>query len=357
MVTLDDIILPDFWESDRALVMDGNSDLQNWVAGQAALQGHLLFRTSGSTGLMKWIALSRAALQWSAERVVDYLKITPEDNLALALPVHHVGGFGLVARAQVAHCCLSEFAERWSPEGFGDFCEQEKVTLTSLVPTQVRDLVAAGKSAPGSLRAAIVGGGSCSPDLATEARALGWPILASYGMTETASQIATQVSGSEGDLPLIPGWEARIENQRLAVRGEGLLSGIVTSSDSSFELNDPKKEGWFLTSDLAQITENGIRILGRHDRRVKILGELVDLDALEKFWLQKTGGPAAVIAIPDKRRGQNLHLFLEEKAAVEGINQSLPGPERVHSWTYRKPLARTPLGKLDRSVMTRFHLD
>ncbi|MDA7877058.1 AMP-binding protein [Akkermansiaceae bacterium] len=358
MVTLDDLLLPDFWESAAPLVMDGNAALQIWAKSQPDLQGHLLFRSSGSAGVLKWIALSKSALWWSAERVVDYLKITSDDALVLALPVHHVGGFGLVTRAQVAHCCFLEYAESWSPVGFAEFCEQEEGTITSLVPTQISDLVREKITAPASLRAVVVGGGRLDDDLASAARALGWPLLASYGMTETASQIATQESGDEVDLPLIPGWEVRLDNGLLAVKGEGLLSGIVTASKGTFELYDPKSEGWFLTSDLAELHDGSLRILCRSDRRVKVLGELIDLDALEDFWTEKTGAPTALVALPDERRGQTLHLSFEGKAdLIESLNTSLPGPERLASWESLAALPRNGLGKIDRSVVTRIHLD
>ncbi len=358
MVTLDDLLLPDFWESDAPLVMDGDAALQAWAKSQRELQGHLLFRSSGSAGLLKWIALSKSALWWSAERVVDYLKITSEDALVLVLPVHHVGGFGLVARAQVAHCCFLEYAERWEPRGFAEFCVQEEATITSLVPTQISDLVRANITAPPTLRAVVVGGGRLSDDLAASARALGWPLLASYGMTETASQIATQLSGNEDVLPLIPGWEVRLEDGLLAVKGAGLLSGIVTCSGGTFSLQQPLRDGWFLTSDLAEIHPGGLRILGRADRRVKVLGELVDLDALEKFWEEKAGTSVALIARPEERRGQTLHLFYEGSAdVINADNEKLPGPERLTSWHSLNELPRTALGKIDRLKVTRLVLD
>lgn len=358
MVTLDDLLLPDFWESAAPLVMDGDSALQAWVESQSELAGHLLFRTSGSAGLEKWVALSKSSLWWSAERVMDHLKITSDDALVLALPVHHVGGFGLVARAQVARCCFLEYADRWSAVGFTEFCEQEGATIASLVPTQVSDLVSEKITSPVSLRAVVVGGGHLDEDLAAAARDLGWPVLASYGMTETASQIATQLSGDDGDPPLIPGWEVRLENDLLAVKGEGLLSGIVTRSGDAFQLEDPKVDGWFLTSDLAEIHDGSLRILGRSDRRVKILGELIDLDALEDFWSEKVGAPVVLIALPDERRGQNLHLFYERRGdGIKSANDQLPGPERLASWKQLSALPRTDLGKIDRFTLTQLHLD
>ena len=81
MIHLDDVLDPDFWEDKKPLVMDGHPELQAWSETQEELRSHLLFRTSGSSGTLKWIALSKSALWWSAERVVEHLKILNSVNI------------------------------------------------------------------------------------------------------------------------------------------------------------------------------------------------------------------------------------------------------------------------------------
>lgn len=333
--------------------MEHNTALEDWISTRSDFESNVLFRTSGSSGVQKWIALSKTALAWSAERVVEHLGMTSADVCALALPVYHVGGFGVVARCEVSEARLVEFGGRWSAQDFTELCHSEKVTITSLVPTQVDDLVRAQLVAPETLRSIVVGGGSLNSELAQKARELGWPVVPSYGMTETGSQIAT---GEK--LPLIQGWSASISEDRLMVKGEGLLSGIVTQKDDSFEFHDPKDDGYYLTSDLASLNGRNLTILGRADRRVKILGELVDLTALENFWAERTGGEAAVITSSDERRGQNLTLFFTgNDSVISPLNDGLPGPERLLKWKRLPELPRSPLGKIDRLSLREIHLD
>jgi O-succinylbenzoic acid--CoA ligase len=221
------------------------------------------------------------------------------------------------------------------------------------VPTQIVDLVQAKLVPPTSLRVVVVGGGHLDSGIDHDARALGWPVVVSYGMTETASQIAT----GEG-LPLIEGWEARVgEDEVLEVKGQGLLSGIITEEKKGFHFRDPKVDGWFRTSDRAALLEGKITLLGRADRRVKILGELVDLDALEAYWTNQTGAPAVILTRPDERRGFRLYLFLTSSfSAAKEINSSLSGPERAESIKYMQKFPLTPLGKVDRLMMTKIYL-
>ncbi|MDA8975006.1 AMP-binding protein [Akkermansiaceae bacterium] len=343
----------DFWKSNAPLLMERNEALEDWLSTRVDLNRHVLFRTSGSSGVQKWIALSKDALAWSAERVVEHLSMTSADVCALALPTHHVGGFGMVARCEVSGARLVEFEGRWSAQGFTELCLLEKVTITSLVPTQVDDLVSEQIAAPASLRSIVVGGGSLHPKLAQKARGLGWPVVPSYGMTETGSQIATGEN-----LPLIKGWDATVRDERLMVKGEGLLSGIVTHEGGSFEFHDPKDDGWYLTSDLASLSGRNLTVRGRADRRVKILGELVDLVALEDFWAEKTGGEVAIIGSSDERRGLHLILFYTgDESPIRDLNNDLPGPERLFKWKKLQELPRSPLGKIDRLNLREIHLD
>jgi len=277
----------------------------------------------------------------SARAVINHFDITSSDVLGLALPTHHVGGFGVVARAHFSGAELLSYSGKWSAEAFVSWVE--KVTITSLVPTQVADLVSGNFTAPPKLRAAIVGGGAFSPELQDKARALGWPVLESYGMTETSSQVATGKN-----LPLLSGWQAKVVDGRLALKGNGLLTGYFAEG----KFTDPKKDGWFLTQDRAKIEENYLTILGRADRQVKVLGELVDLEAVETRWAEILDGEVALLALPDPRRGISLVLaYTGGGELIESMNATFPGPERLSSWYLVPALPRSALGKIDRMVL------
>ena len=66
----------------------------------------------------------------------------------------------------------------------------DDITVVSLVPTQLRRLLDAGARPGARLRVVLLGGAAATPDLLGRARAAGWPVAATYGLTQACSQVA-----------------------------------------------------------------------------------------------------------------------------------------------------------------------
>lgn len=326
------------WLSDESHVFLNprmpSEERRRLVSFVTALSGHVWLATSGTTGALKLTALSKDALLVSAAAVNRHLQSDANDVWLCVLPTFHVGGLGIYARAFLSGARI--VTEGW-----------EGVTLASLVPAQVIDLVGARTVAPRSLRAVVVGGGVLTEDLAAEGRALGWPLLASYGMTECGSQIATARPESP-ELVFLDHIEARIESDgRLAIRSEALLTGYGTEDG----FVDPKVDGWFVTEDLASISGRTLRVEGRSRDFVKIGGESVDLSRLDRI-LSALGADAAAVAIPDERLGHVIGLAVaggDPDAIVEAFNARVFPFERVRRIIRVAEIPRTPLGKIMRS--------
>lgn len=334
------------------------------------LRGHVLFETSGSSGTPKWIALTKAALLTSAAAVNAHLEVTSSSCWGLALPVHHVGGFGVVARAFAAGCGFREFGGRWNAASFADWLDETHVTHTSLVPTQVHDLVSGKLKAPPALRAIVVGGGRLDAETGNAARALGWPVLASYGMTEAASQIATQALDSldtiyqPSPIPLLPIWKAEVsEGQTLRISGPALFSGTLVCENETWVFK-PRADEWHQTSDRVLLENFLITPLGRADTLVKVLGELVDPEMIERELVSLSEGKLApgtfiVAAVPDDRAGHSLVPVVDAAVNRDVINSALtayakhaPGFRRLRSVVFLEDFPRSPLGKPRRAEIT-----
>jgi len=291
------------------------------------LTDHIWMASSGTSGRTKIVALSRAALEASAVAVNRRLGVGPTDRWINPLPLFHVGGLSIVVRAALSKTLCHSF-EEWNPEEFVRRSTECGATLSSLVPTQVHDLVSAQKVCPSALRAIVVGGGALDESLRERATQLGWPLLPSYGMTETASQVATVKPGAEdfSQLPLLDHVEARVaDGGALELRGPSLLTGwTLFETDGSSQWEDPKREGWFRTSDRVELRDGKLRFVGRVDDLVKIRGELVDVAALERELQRRvSSGLVRIDAEPDDRNGFDLVVVAENAAAEAEARESL----------------------------------
>ncbi len=287
----------------------------------AGLPACLFVKTSGSSGSAKWVVLSKEGLLEHARRVNGHLCISGDDVFGLVLPLCHVGGLGVVLRALVGGAGLVRYSGKWSASGCLGFIERGGVSVISMVPTQVVDLVDEGLISPACLRLVVVGGGGLPGDVRARALELGWPIRESYGMTETGSQIATCVlaadGGGAGAMPVMGGWDLRLSDEGyLEVRGDCLFEGYLCEVDGGFEFVDPKVEGWYRTSDKVGLEVCGgvtwLSFIGRGDMMVKILGELVDLGVLEAELAVVVGGVVYVVPLADERRGVRLYPVVSD---------------------------------------------
>jgi O-succinylbenzoic acid--CoA ligase len=322
------------------LPADERARLEALYYAAPRLRAHVWLSTSGTTGSLKLVALSKRAILASAAAVNRHLDSSSRDVWCCVLPTFHVGGLGIYARAFLSGARV--IASSWDPHSFVALCESEGVTLASLVPAQVRDL--RGLRAPSSLRAIVVGGG------AFDAEDLGWPLLPSYGMTETASQVATATLGNS-ELVLLDHVEARIEDGHIVLRGGSLLTGYAT--ESGFE--DPKRDGWFVTPDLGSVDGRILRVAGRLGDFVKIGGESVDLSRLDRI-LAEIELNAAIVAAVDERLGCVIHLAFaagSSDSIVSAFNERVLPFERIRAVHRVDAIPRTSLGKLKRSELAR----
>jgi O-succinylbenzoic acid--CoA ligase len=323
------------------------------LASATPLDAHVWIATSGSTGLQKLTALSKAALLASAAAVNRHLGARSSDAWCCVLPSFHVGGLGIHARARLAGARV--VAIDWDVSRFVATCRDQAIAFSALVPAQVSDLVRERVTAPAAVRAIVVGGGALSTELFDEGRKLGWPLLPSYGMTECCSQIATATYESP-ELQLLSHLEARATSEGLlAFRGASLLTGYAVFDQQGQPIFvDPKVDGWFVSEDLGDVEGRILMVEGRRGEFVKIGGESVDLKRLDRIideLLPGTGGDAAVIAAPDARLGHAIHLAVTRDGISKEFDRRVLPFERARVVHRVASIPRSPLGKLLRAQL------
>lgn len=321
-----------------------------------------------SVNSVKAIGHTRTTLLSSAASVNRHLESTSKDHWLVPIPTYHVGGLAILARAYLSGARVS-FID-WEAERFVRTVSESWVTLSSLVPTQIYDLVRLQMQAPPTLRAIVVGGGSLDENLYRSARKLGWPLLPSYGLTETASQVATASLESLNqksfpELGILSHAQIELRDQQIFIKSSSLCKWVVTA-DTDGDFHCDQQPVWLTTEDLGEFGPNGLRILGRRDSIVKILGVLVPLSQVEndiKNVFEKAGLGSlnlTVVTRPSERAGHELFLvtdselsLVELAMALEKYNRKVPGPQRVAGLCWVPEVPVGDLGKVKKSTLLR----
>lgn len=336
------------------------------IANLPQLAGHIWLGSSGTTAtsVVTLYALSKDAFLVAAEAANTHLQVTEKDIWLNVLPYFHVGGVSIWARGFLAR---QQVVDRnvvpWSAERFHEWCENEKATLTSLVPTQLFDLVELGARAPAKLRAIVLGGAATDEILYRRARELGFNCLPSYGMTECCSQVATaSLKSLENqefpELQVLPHVEVKTdEDGHLAVQSPALFTMRLDCHVDHFE---PlwRAGDWYVTKDRAEIREvsEGVTYLnplGRSGDEIKVSGELINLEELNKLFRRISGmTECSVLAQKDERRGYEIVVALPQEAIIaskkwiENFNREVLPVAKIVACYFVDKIPRTELGKV-----------
>ena len=251
--------------------------------------------TSGTTGRPKLVRLGAAQLDASAAGWSAVLP--PATGWLLSLNIAHVSGIGIVVRAARAGVpvvvpVVPETSDA-DPIEAGIRAARSagiRVSHASLVAPQLVRLLDRGDAATprGDLRAIILGGGPIPESLVARALASGWPIVPSYGLSETASGVVAVPLGDAQARPwsagrAMPGVEIRIENPaqpggggpgEILVRGPMVFDGYENDAEASAAALDA--QGWLHTGDLGTLDPQGwLRVVARRDEIIISGGENV----------------------------------------------------------------------------------
>ena len=299
----------------------------------ARLPGTVIF-TSGSSGVAKAVHLLESNWMAAGANSSAFFGFGGGDSWLLSLPLHHVGGLSIVFRALCTGGTVLISA---------DLARLDQAAFASLVPTQLSRL-----SNPGNVRALIVGGGSIPADLADRVRS--WPVVRTYGMTETAAVAASApLTDGLGRLYPLPGLLFRERGGVLEVKGPQVSPGYA---------GDVRPDPWFTTADRGAVrTDGSIEVFGRLDRVVNSGGEKIDAAAVEEALAANGAGEVGVAGLPDSEWGEIVVAAYTGDVEAERLRQAVRdslGPEAVPRRLRRlAALPRTDLGKIDYPALVR----
>ena len=338
------------------LLSDHDKDALLEIIDGLGVAGHTAIFSSGTSGgPMKGYLLSREALIKNALAVNQRLGLSPSDLWGASLPSYHIGGLSIFYRAKLlGHSPVD--LRPWDPQVLALKIRKSGVTVLSLVPTQLYDLVSLNAKAPSGLRAVLLGGDFLSDQLEQSALNLGWPVVRTFGMSEVCSQLCTGKDES-GFLRPLPIHTIRTsENGQLLVKSESLFSYKITKSDTGWSFTDAQslknEEGFLPLQDRVLLRNGNLLHQGRLDEGIKVSGHLIDLKSLKEILdglmlEEKLWGEMELAVRPSSRSGASLVLHSTPKVPERVIQayQERIAPVRVEVVSHQKGFIRTELGK------------
>lgn len=348
---------------DVALYEGGGCHRQRSDSGASPEpEDQVLLATSGTTGTPKIVPLSQGNLIAAAESHALNLPFVSDDRWLLALPFAHVGGLSILIRCLWARSTV--VVARASNEGFLEQLESERVSLLSVVPTQLRKLIE-GRALPRNIRAVLVGGAKAKASLRAQAASRGIPAIYTYGMTEAASQVCSQSLNSSEDgstdsvgRPLA-GLELRTTAAgRIELRGPQIFRGYLG------EAAPRGPQDWFATSDCGQVRADGsVVLLGRIDDLIISGGENVSPDTVEQALIESgVIQEACVVGVGHPRWGQMVTALVVPLPDQLNWREKCQSHLKLHLADYARPkhllavesFPLLPSGKPDRRQMLDF---
>ncbi|MCL7418487.1 MAG: AMP-binding protein, partial [Halalkalicoccus sp.] len=280
---------------------------------------------------------------------------------------YHMGGLAPIVRAALYGICLvlpGEFDADRAIEGLHEY----DITGTSLVPTMLDRMLDAGEF-PESLRFVLTGGAPTRPELIARCERRGVPIHPTYGMTETASQVATArpqeafANPERAGRPLacirvraVDGNEPRPAGEpgELVVSGPTVMEGYHDDPETNERVFGPHG---FHTGDLGVVEPDGsVRVLGRIDDAIITGGENVHpAEVARVLRSHPRVEDCAVVGLPDPEWGERVCALVVGEASAAEIREfceeRLAGYKRPKTVAVSDGLPRTASGTVDRGAV------
>ncbi|HXW71035.1 MAG TPA: malonyl-CoA synthase [Methylocella sp.] len=338
--------------------------------------------TSGTTGRPKGAMLTHGNLASNAAALARLWRFSPDDVLLHALPLYHTHGLfvgvNTVALSGGAILLLSKFEP-------GDCLKaMERATVMMGVPTYYTRLLAdpgLSRERAAHMRLFICG----SAPLLAETHAAffektGHVILERYGMTETNMITSNPYEGERRPgtvgFPL-PGVELRIadpetgralaprETGVIEVNGPNVFKGYWRRSEKN--AREFREDGYFITSDLGRVDEDGyVHILGR-TKDLIISGGLNVYPKEVESEINALAGvlESAVIGLPHGDFGEAVVAIVEVEPGVELDERMMTATLTARLAKFKLPkrlifvaeLPRNAMGKVQKNLLRETYND
>ena len=284
----------------------------------------MVTHTSGTTATPKIVPHTHRRIAEAARTRAELGRVTRRDRSLLLTPLSNVTSFRRVLLPPLAFGGSTVCVARFEPDRFFDWLETMGPTYyMASAARQVAILEAfRRRSLPvkHSLRFALSGGANLpASDQTALERALGVPVIQSYGMNETGN-ITQAPFPPERAPPSSVGWPTNVDIAIVDEDGGPLgaeeLGEIIVRGPEIFEgyENDPEanalafRDGWFRTGDLGRIDRAGFVFLSGRIKDVINRGgtKVAPPEVEEALALHPEVAQVAAFALPHPTLGEDV---------------------------------------------------
>ncbi|MBW4423809.1 MAG: 2-succinylbenzoate--CoA ligase [Nostoc desertorum CM1-VF14] len=335
---------------------------------QCPIPNSIMIPTGGSSGEIKFAIHTWETLIASVKGFTEYFQLKRVNSFCI-LPLYHVSGlmqfmrsfttkgkvaiqpFKAIESSQILNIKQSEF-------------------FISLVPTQLQRLLQNPELTEwlSQFDTVLLGGAPAWNELLEKARFHRIRLAPTYGMTETASQIATLkpndfLGGKISSGQILPHAKVIIRNQQGEILNSNQIGNITIQAQSLALGYYPKtreSKTYFQVDDLGFLdTQGHLNIVGRNSDKIITGGENIYPAEIESA-IQATQMVAdiCVIGIPDKHWGQALTaIYIPKKSNTSALKIQTLLKNKLSKfkipkyWIPQQNLPRNSQGKINRQQL------
>ncbi|MBD2300038.1 2-succinylbenzoate--CoA ligase [Nostoc sp. FACHB-190] len=328
----------------------------------------IMIPTGGSSGNIKFAIHTWQTLTASVQGFTEYFQLT-QVNSVCVLPLYHVSGLMQFIRSFTTGGKLTILPFKNLETGQIPTIQPAEFFL-SLVPTQLQRLLQNPELTQwlAQFQTIMLGGAPAWQELFDKARFHNIRLAPTYGMTETASQIATLkpddfLQGKINSGQILPHAQVTIHNSQGEVLPPNQIGNITIQGKSlalGYYPHHWENQDYLQVDDLGFLDNQGyLNIIGRNSDKIITGGENVYPSEIEAaIRATQLVVDVCVIGVPDKHWGQALTaIYIPQNTHISHLEittllkNQLSKFKIPKHWICLDDLPRNAQGKVNRQAL------
>ena len=300
----------------------------------------LLLTTSGSTGSPKFVRQSYENIRANTASIIKYLEIDSNARPMVSLPLNYTYALSIVNTNLAAGATILLTDKSIMQKEFWQFFKEQQATLLAGVPYtyEMLDKLRFYRMNLPHLTTLIQAGGKILPELqekfARYAEEQGKKFFVMYGSCEATARMgylppkdslrkkgAMGIAIPDGKFYLVDNDGVKIDKTltpgELVYEGKNVTLGYAECRADLMKKDE--RGGVLFTGDIAEFDAEGFfTIIGRKKRFLKIYGNRVNLDEVERLIHDELNIEVATDGVDDK-----LYIFVKNSAVADTVKNFL----------------------------------